>query len=70
MEYWTDDVNGIVIGEQAHPYHFYTLPNQDPNGVVSFITKRWFEYDSEAIEWFKENYPKEYKLGAEMRVYD
>ncbi len=68
--YWTDDVNGIVIGPQLKPYHFYTLPEQSQDGTIALIAKNWFEYDSEAIDWFKENYPAEFKAGAEMRVYD
>ena len=69
-QYWTDDVSGIVIGEQLRPYHFYTLPKQSLDGSISVIAKNWFENDAQAIEWFRNKYPDQYKAGAEMRCYD
>lgn len=64
-------VRGIIIGEMTWPYEFWTEPGKrtsDP--LPHLIAKRHFENDREAVAWFKEHYPAEYKQGAEMRCFD
>jgi len=57
-----EDVRGFIIGEVTFPYEFWQGKER--------ICRGSFENDEEAIAWFKENYPKEFKQGAEMRVFD
>jgi uncharacterized protein YeaO (DUF488 family) len=61
----TDVVNGIVIGDVNSPYEFWT-EGKTPARIAS----NWFKNDEEAIAWFKENYPREFKQGCEMRVFE
>jgi hypothetical protein len=71
MDY-TDDVRGIIIGGFTFPYEFWT--EKKPWGcgidIPIKIDKRHFSNDEDAIEWFKEKYPEEFKAGVEMRVFD
>jgi hypothetical protein len=62
----TEVVNGTVIGKMTLPYRFYTTDLDDPKPITKMM---WFANDTEAIEWFKENHPKAFKVGAEMRCY-
>lgn len=66
---YTDDVNGTVIGGFSHPYEFW-IDEPYPLCCKRKVASNWFEDDEEAIAWFKENYPDEYKRGVEMRVWD
>ena len=68
-----EDVNGIVIGDFLVPYEFWIdepRPGYQHRHGKRCVAKKWFENDEQAVEWFKENYPDEYKHGAEMRVWD
>jgi len=65
MDY-TDDVNGEVIGDFRKPYKFYSYPKY-PSYTFDFIDITWAESDEDAIQWFKENYPKQFKEGIQMR---
>ncbi len=73
MDY-TDDVRGIIIGGFTFPYEFWT--EKKPLGSCGIdilsvkIDKRHFLNDEDAVEWFKEKYPEEFKAGVEMRVFD
>jgi hypothetical protein len=72
---YTDDVNGIIIGEVQFPYEFWIdepRPEyQDKRGIPKRrVTAKWFENDEQAVGWFKAHYPAEYKHGVEMRVWD
>jgi hypothetical protein len=59
-----DEVNGIVIGgDDYKKYGFYRNNKQ-------ILNTRYFDNDSEAIEWLKTEHPDEFKKGVEMRVYN
>lgn len=68
-----ESVDGIIIGQMLVPYEFWI---DEPR--LEYVTRRGkrriakncFENDEEAVAWFKENYPVEYKRGVEMRVWD
>ena len=64
---YTDDVNGVVIGDITFPYEFWTI--HEPFGQHR-IDRNFFQNDEEAIAWFKEKYPDYFKQGIEMRVYE
>lgn len=70
---FTESVNGIVIGAMLVPYEFWIdEPRREyvtRNGKRR-VARGGFENDQQAVEWFKENYPDEYKQGVEMRVWD
>lgn len=59
-----DATNCIVIGAHETIYQFWTRDGQRK------ITEHWFGSDRDAIEWFSQNYPNEYRVGVEMRVLD
>lgn len=70
-----EDVSGIVIGELTSPYQFWIdeprPERQHKTGVPTrLVYKGSFRNDEDAIAWFKENYPDEFKHGVEMRAYD
>jgi hypothetical protein len=73
---WNDEsVNGIVIGAVTFPYEFWIdeprREYQHKTGVPTRrVDKGFFENDEQAIAWFKENYPAEFKHGVEMRVFE
>jgi hypothetical protein len=73
MSYYTDDVDGIIIGEVTFPYEFW-IDEPRPEWVdrkgKRRVAKGSFGSDREAIDWFKVNYPGEYNQGVEMRVWD
>ena len=73
--YWDDDVDGIVIGQVTFPYEFWIdepRPEyQDKHGVPNRkVAQGFFENDEQAVEWFKREYPAEFKHGVEMRCFD
>lgn len=59
---YTDDVSGIIIGQCKTPYEFW----QDGNRIA----KGFFVDDTDAVEWFKDHFPHEFAIGAEMRVFE
>jgi len=71
--YWDDDVDGIIIGQMLVPYEFWIDEPRpgyaDKNGKRR-VAKSSFENDEQAVAWFKENYPAEFKQGVEMRCWD
>lgn len=70
MDY-TDDVGGFIVGGDEHPYEFWRhgeYPLRHDQNVK--ITGGWFANDTEAIEWFRKQYPAEFAEGCEMRVWD
>lgn len=77
MRIFDEDVNGIIIGDVTFPYEFWiyeklhpSLPEHKEFYVNRKIARMSFCNDEEAVTWFKENYPNEYKYGVEMRVFD
>ena len=73
--YWDDDVDGIVIGDVTFPYEFWIKEPrpewQHKRGVpLRKVAGRSFKNDADAVEWFRENYPAEFKQGVEMRCWD
>lgn len=72
---WDDDVNGIIIGDVTFPYEFWIdepRPEyQHKTGIPKRqVAKGFFANDDQAVAWFKENYPAEFKHGVEMRVFE
>ena len=72
---FAESVNGIIIGGDARPYEFWIdepRPEyQHKRGIPKRrVAAKWFLNDEDAIEWFRENYPSEFKHGVEMRVWD
>lgn len=61
---FVEDVNGIVIGPMLFRYEFWTTDNQNR------IARCDKESDAEAQDWFRAEYPAEYKAGVLMRCYD
>jgi len=68
-----DETDGIIIGGDWRPYEFWIdeprKEYQTRNGKRR-VAKGEFDNDEQAIAWFKENYPAEFKQGVEMRVWD
>lgn len=62
--WYEEEVNGTIIGGYSWPYEFWTRDGKDR------IARGHFESDEEAVAWFQEKYPAEFKVGAEMRVFD
>jgi len=62
--WYEEEVNGTVIGGFDVPYEFWTRDG------MHRLAKGHFETDAEAVAWFQEKYPAEFKAGAEMRVFD
>lgn len=65
----------IIIGACRSPYEFWVDEPREEYQTKRGIPKRrldkqWFENDTQAIEWLKENYPAEFKQGVEMRVFE
>ncbi len=60
-----EQVRGTIIGQFYIRYTFWTR-GENPR----LIARCDFERDREAIAWFAATYPKYYRLGVEMRVYD
>lgn len=72
---WDDDVNGIIIGDVTFPYEFWIdEPRSEYQHKVGIpkrrVAKGFFTNDEQAIAWFKENYPAEFRHGVEMRVFE
>jgi hypothetical protein len=65
-----EDVNGTIIGPVTFPYEFWETEPKWYCTKPCRIARRSFENDEQAIAWFKENYPADFKEGAEMRVFD
>ena len=70
-----ESVNGTVIGAITWPYEFWIEEPreeyQTKRGTPGRrVDKGLFTNDDQAIAWFKENYPKEFKYGVEMRCFD
>ena len=70
-----ESVNGTVIGAITWPYEFWI--NEPCEWLrtkrevpLRRVAKGHFTNDDQAIAWFKENYPKEFKYGVEMRCFD
>lgn len=59
---YTDDVNGIIIGQFANPYEFWQNGNR--------LAKGYFIDDDSAVDWFKKQFPVEFKMGVEMRCFE
>lgn len=70
---FTEVVSGTIIGRYTYPYEFWINEDRweyvDKDGKRR-VAKGNFENDTQAIAWFKENYPTEFKKGVEMRVWD
>lgn len=58
-----EEVDSRIIGGFDFVYRFFTRAGRP---LTAF---RLFSDDKEAIDWFKENFPDDYKAGAEMRRY-
>jgi hypothetical protein len=68
-----EEVDGVIIGPITFPYEFWIdepRPEYADRNGKRRVTKGNFENDEQAVEWFKTNYPDEYKYGVEMRVWD
>ena len=55
------------------PYEFWIdepRPEYADRNRKRRVARGNFENDEQAVEWFKANYPDEYKHGVEMRVWD
>lgn len=74
MTYYVGEevVRGTIIGDITYPYEFWIEEevSYQSKPVSRRIAKSFFRNDTEAVEWFKENYPNEFKHGVEMRAYD
>lgn len=70
---FTEVVSGTIIGAYTYPYEFWIKEDRweyvDKDGKRR-VAKGNFENDTKAVEWFKANYPAEFKQGVEMRVWD
>jgi len=60
-----EEVRGTVIGTIEFPFIFFTV-GDDPKPITRI---EWFADDAQAVKWFSETYPENYKAGAEMRRY-
>ncbi len=70
-----ESVRGTIIGDVTFPYQFWITEKLHPSlpdryTVTRKVADRFFVNDKQAVEWFKENYPNEYKHGVEMRCFD
>lgn len=68
MDY-TDDVRGIIIGgdDGLVLYEFYI---RMPPGIEHYIDTAFCRDDAEAEAYVKAQYPVEYAMGIEMRVFE
>jgi len=57
-----DDPGCVIIGGYYSKYEFWTDKKE-------LVIRKYFESDNEAIEWFKTNYPAEFKEGLTMKVW-
>lgn len=58
------EVDARIIGGFDFVYRFYSHSGKP---LTAF---RLFANDDEAIEWFRANFPDDYKRGVEMRRYE
>ena len=73
LQGFEEEVNGVIIGPITFPYEFWIdkpRPEYVDRNRKRRVAKGNFENDEQAVEWFKANYPDEYKHGVEMRVWD
>lgn len=73
--YWyEEEVNGTVVGPFYKQFEFWVIepdPSKQTRDGKRRIAKHHCETDEQAIVWFREHYPNEYKAGGvEMRVWD
>lgn len=61
---WDEFVNGTVIGQITTRFEFWTADNR------SFISAIDEGDEESAKEWFKTQYPAEYKQGVRMRIFE
>ena len=57
-----DDPEGVIIGGYYSKYEFWTDKKE-------LVIRKYFESDDKAIDWFKTNYPAEFKAGLTMKVW-
>jgi len=57
-----DDPGGVIVGGHYSKYEFWTDKKE-------LVIRKYFESDDKAIEWFKTNYPAEFKAGLTMKVW-
>lgn len=62
IDVWAEEVNGTVVGTFTWPYEFWAGGRR--------IAKGLFENDERAVAWFRKNYPEQFKIGVEMRVFE
>jgi len=55
-------VRGTIIGARLYRYEFWSGER--------LICREFLANDDEAEQWFRENHPREYDEGVEMRRYD
>lgn len=60
-----DIVRGTIIGPMTRRYEFWDKTNQH---FISALDNE--DDDQAAIDWFKSQYPLEYKAGVRMRIFD
>ncbi len=73
LQGFEEEVSGGVIGPIAFPHEFWIdepRPEYADRAGKRRVAKGNFENDEQAVEWFKMNYPDEYKHGVEMRIWD
>jgi len=60
-DYWIENVNGIIVGPHLRRYEFWV--NEKLAGRFEA------EAFDAAVEYFKQNFPAEFKIGGELREY-
>ena len=63
-----DETDGTIIGGFFIRYEFWQ--KHPVFGWLEKVADEYFESDEDAINWFAETHPDEYRRGAEMRVFD
>jgi len=69
-----EEVNGTIIGDILRPYQFWAkeprTEYQTKRGTpLRLVYKGFFANDDQAIGFFRDNFPEDFKAGVEMRVF-